>query len=391
MLLKNNIIKLFFVNLTDRRSYISLLSIYFLTLPNATANQIGIYNLIGALAGFLLEVPSGYISDKFGHKNTLIFSKIIFFLSTLCFILADSLFLFILGATFLAIGFSFTSGTFAAFTHETLRDLKKEHLYTKTLSKINANASLVSAIIMTALPLLTSISLLLPFQITLVLDVIGILFACSLANTNQITTGKTTIKQMRKILKNYVAKGFYSLAIFSGAILGLGIVASTFRPVYLEHIGLSVTLVGLIYGFSRLIWFVIGHKVHILEQKISLKKLLMLETLFFPLANIIVVFYANIYFVIGMFSLTIGYMYARSSIYTNYFVNHLIKDKRYKATLLSVKNQISGIFHAVGAITVAYIMDISLEKGFLALGIILFVILVLSMKTFHIVTKKASA
>ena len=73
--LKANIWKYFLNNLTNRRSYLPILSIYFLSLPNTVAHQIGIYTGIGWLVGFLLEIPSGYLSDIIGHKKTLVLAK----------------------------------------------------------------------------------------------------------------------------------------------------------------------------------------------------------------------------------------------------------------------------------------------------------------------------
>ena len=78
--LESNIWKYFFYILTNRRHYITILSIYFLTLPNTTINQIGLYMGIGNLVAFLLEIPSGYFADRFGHKKTLILAKIRVFL-----------------------------------------------------------------------------------------------------------------------------------------------------------------------------------------------------------------------------------------------------------------------------------------------------------------------
>ena len=69
--LQSNLWKLFLMELTTRRNYIPILALYFLTLPNATAQQIGLYTGISWLAGFILEIPSGYLSDIFGHKKTL--------------------------------------------------------------------------------------------------------------------------------------------------------------------------------------------------------------------------------------------------------------------------------------------------------------------------------
>jgi len=123
--LESNIWKYFLLILTNRRNYIPILSIYFLSLPSATAKQIGFYTGIGWVIGFLLEIPSGYISDRFGHKNTLILAKCFMLISTLFFVFSSSLIHFILGSSFIALGFAFTSGTASAFLHNTLVGLKK--------------------------------------------------------------------------------------------------------------------------------------------------------------------------------------------------------------------------------------------------------------------------
>lgn len=41
--IESNLWKYFLVNLTSRRQFIPILSVYFLTLPHAQANQIGLY------------------------------------------------------------------------------------------------------------------------------------------------------------------------------------------------------------------------------------------------------------------------------------------------------------------------------------------------------------
>ena len=65
-----------------RRNFAPIIAIFFLTLPNSIAQQIGIYSGIGFLAGFLLEIPSGYLSDTIGHKKALILVGIGFILSS---------------------------------------------------------------------------------------------------------------------------------------------------------------------------------------------------------------------------------------------------------------------------------------------------------------------
>ncbi len=56
--------KFIFYLLSQRRNFIPILSIYYLTLPDTTANQIGVFTALGYLFSFILEIPSGYISDR---------------------------------------------------------------------------------------------------------------------------------------------------------------------------------------------------------------------------------------------------------------------------------------------------------------------------------------
>ena len=143
--LESNIWKFFIFNLTQRRHYVAILSIFFLTLPDTTAKQIGIYSLAGYLASFILEIPSGYLSDRIGHKKILVLSKILLLFSILSFIYATSLIYFIIGSVLFASSAAFESGTTSAFMHNTFIELKREKEYVKIMSKISANASLVAA------------------------------------------------------------------------------------------------------------------------------------------------------------------------------------------------------------------------------------------------------
>ena len=180
--LQSNIWKYFLFSLTWRRQFFPILAIYFLTLPNSTAQQIGFYSAVGAIVAFFLEIPSGYFADRFGHKKTLILAKVFLLLSTFFFVIANSFPYFVLGSMFLSLGFAFASGTNSAFMHETLSALKREKEYGKLMSKIGANVSLLSGLLMFLLPMLTAISIRLPLQVNLGFDIIGVFIAISFCN-----------------------------------------------------------------------------------------------------------------------------------------------------------------------------------------------------------------
>ena len=71
----------------------------------------------------ILEVPSGYFSDYFGRKITLVLSSLFFGIAYAIFGLADPQFsLFVIAQLFLAGGMSFMSGTTTSFHYEALQE-----------------------------------------------------------------------------------------------------------------------------------------------------------------------------------------------------------------------------------------------------------------------------
>lgn len=373
--LKANIWKYFLIILTNRRNYIPILAIYFLTLPNTTAQQIGLYIGIGWFAGFLLEIPSGYISDKWGHKKTLILAKFLMLASTLFFIFGNSLPYFILGSSFIALGFAFTSGTGGAFLHNTLVGLKREKNYGDISGKIRAKASLVSVGMILLLPLLTKISLVLPIKIYLIFDVIGILTAFSLYSP-KIKYGAED-EEGEKIwlqLKRFRGTGFYVTSLFVGFIGGFIMALSPFKEPFVESLGFPIIFIGSIMAFSRVVWFIVGHNLKILK-KIKIQRLLFYEIFFFSGLIILSSQLKNPYFIGLILAILIGYYHGRSSLIGEYYLNNFLINKRYKATMLSIKQQIGKLFESGIALLIGFVMAISFSLGFLVLGICMLLVL----------------
>jgi len=387
--LKGNIWKYFVYTLTQRRSFYTLLAILFLTLPNSNAKQIGIYAAAGSFASFLLEIPTGYFADRFGHKKTLVISKIVMILSTLCFIFANSLVYFVVGSILLSASFALMSGTQEAFVHNTLIALKREKEYTKIMSKLVANVSLLSGLIIVLLPFLTKYSMLLPFYITLITDLIGLgVIITSVVPSQKFRAEDYSIKSFFRAIKQGASPGFYSLSMLVGAIGGFITADTNYRYVYLTSLGFPIILVGFVMGLSRFFWFIVGHSAHIIEKKLGIEKMLLLEIIFFPLCYFLTVLSNNPYFIAFVFSLYVGYFWGRKQIITNHFLTKFIKNKNYKATMLSVSSQIENIYEFVAAFSIGFVMRISYKAGFLTLGIMLLIIMSIMYYLFNKKKKK---
>lgn len=87
----------------------------------------------------LLEVPSGYFSDRVGRKTTLIISSLGFASAYLIFGFTEVNFVFFaLAQVGLAIGMSFMSGTNTAFYFESLKEINREDEFPEREAKIQS-------------------------------------------------------------------------------------------------------------------------------------------------------------------------------------------------------------------------------------------------------------
>ncbi len=170
--------------MVNKRPYMTFLTIFLLTMPSATAKTIGLLTLVGQIVGFLFEVPSGYISDKIGHRNALIISSVAMVLSTACYVFADNIYWFFAGAILLSISIAFKSGTNSAFIHETLTALNKEDRYAEIEGKMRSIGFAVPIILILLLAVIAETNFRLAFGVMLIVDIIALFVAVALANPN---------------------------------------------------------------------------------------------------------------------------------------------------------------------------------------------------------------
>jgi MFS family permease len=80
---------------------------------------------------FLLEVPSGYCSDRFGRRPTLILASIMTVIACVLFAVANSFGVLLAAQVLLAAGVAFQSGSDSALLYDSLHALGREQEYTE--------------------------------------------------------------------------------------------------------------------------------------------------------------------------------------------------------------------------------------------------------------------
>ncbi len=363
--------------IANKRIFIAILGAYYLTIPNVTPKIIGIILLAGSLSGFIFEIPSGYVSDKIGHKQALIVSRVLTLLSTIIFLMANNISFLILASIFMSAGGAFHSGTGNAFMHETLQGLKKERDYTKIMGKISSVGFSVPIILTALVPFFVSISYKTPFVIGVIVDLIGLAAAISLTvppvppeHIKEI--GTTNFKQ---VLREGYRLNYFSIALFSGIVSGTLLSVNGFRAPYQTFLALPVIWYGIFFGIGR------GFASLMLAYSGKIKKTTTLPN-FYKFQMII---YSLLIFILGIISTwwvvvlifitTNAFQWGLSKIDEGYQLD-IIKSSKFKATLLSTGSQIDQAIAAVSGLGIGLMIEkLSYQYGFLYSAVIFLAIL----------------
>lgn len=370
--LKSNFWKFAVFFITQRRMFWPLLTVYFLTFPDNSLRQIGIFLAIGQIGGFLFEIPSGYISDKIGHKKALIISKISLLVSSILFSIGGNFYIFSIATIFFNIGIAFSSGTFTAFSHEILLALKMDHLYSKIIGKITSKTFIISAIILALIPFTIKIDFRLPFIISAVLDFVGLLVVISFFSPIDTHADTEEIKK-----KNFIAvfkEGkllkVYPIFILSALLTSIIISSSSYRDVYQQHLGVDVVYLGIFFALSRIVAAVVSNYIHVLYEKITAQKYYFMIITFYILLIISMGIIQNKWFVVTGFIILIGSMWGSTSLRTHYELEY-IKNSKFKATILSFRGLFQNFFTFFTNIIIAILVGSYLYSfGYIYFGIV---------------------
>jgi len=378
-LLQGNIWKYTLLLIANKRIFVAILGAYYLTIPDVNAAGVGIILLAGSLAGFVFEIPSGYVSDKIGHKQALVISRIVILLSTILFLVANNIIFLILAGIALSTGIAFHSGTGSAFMHETLRGLQREKDYASVMGKISSIGFAVPIVFMVLVPFLVSISFKLPFAIALIVDLVGLFAAISLVTppVPQEEIKEIGVTNFRQVLREGYHLNFFTFALFSGIIGGVLFGVGGFRAPYQTFLEIPVIWYGVFFGIGRAfasLMLAYSGRIRAITTIYSFYKFQLILYTFFIL---ILATISTWWIVVIAFIIINAFQWGLSKVDNSYMMD-IISPSKFKATLLSTHAQIEHIVAAVASFGVGFAIErVSYQSGFLYLGIGFFVILML--------------
>lgn len=375
--LQSNIWKYTLFLIANKRIFVAILGAYYLTIPDVTPQGIGLILLISSFAGFIFEIPSGYVSDKIGHKTALVLSRVLMLISTFLFLVANDIIFLILAGIFLSVSHAFHSGTGSAFMHETLRGLGRENEYARVMGKVSSVGFAVPIILLVLTPFLVSISFKTPFLVALIIDIIGIFVAISLVTP---TVTKEEIKEVkltnfRKVIREGRRLNFFPLALFSGIISGILFGVGIFRAPYQVFLEVPVIWFGVLFGIGRAFASLMLAFSGKIKEKISLFSFYKFKLILFTFLILVIGFVSNWIVIVLTFIVINAFQWGLSRVDNSYLID-IIKTSKFKATLLSTHSQMNQIIAAISSFGLGFAIErLSYQYGFLYLGVIFIAIM----------------
>ena len=392
--LQSNIIKYNYYKIFTKRVFLPLIAIFLIDQGGVTLNQLALIASITAMVQFVMEIPSGYIADKFGHKQSLVFGAFISAVSVLPYIFFPGFWGGLMASVIFFAGSAFTSGTLQAFMHETLLGLGRDTEYSEVMGKGQSFGLFGNIVLISFIPLTYALHPKLPFLLGFICLFIAFLITLSFYSPPARLTieeagyragGNNTLRTI--IATMPIFRMFLVFLIFALVSSAFDF-ASMFREVIFRNIGIPVTFFGFILALGSLVAAIVGWYIHHLK-KLTPSTFYFFDAVYLVIAYILVGILQQPILLILAFILFPAYDRTRNIIFEAQVFDEF-PQSRYKATLISIMNFMT-LICSIGTPVLlgALVTHAGLSDGYLYFGLVLAGILLPILVLQRIVSKRS--
>jgi MFS family permease len=308
----------------------------------------------------LIEIPSGYVADVFGRKNSMIIGTFFGFLGILIYSLSFGFDGFLLAALCLGVGQSFISGSDTALMYDSLVEINRSDDFIKLEGRTISMGNLAEAIAFVIGGFLAEISLRTPFYYQVGIALVGFTVALLLSEpkVHRLQDGKSKPWKNIKMIIHYamIENNILRAYIFYSAIFGAAtLTMAWFVQPYFKALGLEVVYFGLIGAGLNLAVAIPSFYAHVIERKIRTKTLLSLLLLIIVACYFTVAYINSLWglLLLLLFYLTRG---VATPVLRDYMNRHIPSNMR--ATVMSIRSFLIRVLFASTSPIFGYVADL---------------------------------
>lgn len=236
--------------------------------------QVYILQAVFGIGVTVLEVPSGYFSDLFGRKKTLMISGVFHGLGFTIFAFAESFSALAVAELILAVGLSFFSGTDQAMLYDSVESISEAEPRSALLGKrvfYGLTGETLASLLGGALVL---ISLHTPAIVNAVTSWLPFFIACTLIEPDRqkmsSTQHKENIRMIRKVL--FQESKTLRLVLFNLSFFGLATLLAVwaFQALWERH-GIPLSSFGYLWAAYNLVVGITGRYADRVENRIGMR------------------------------------------------------------------------------------------------------------------------
>lgn len=216
--------------------------------------EVSMYSVVYNICTAVSEVPTGYIGDRIGRKNSILTGTILLACQAGLMVAAQEKIWLILLAGLEAVAYTFISGSDSALIYQMLASRKMEDQYLKINSRILAVQSAVmgGAIFMGAQ--LAQYSWNLPYLLTMLILITAAGFMCRVKDVMPCEEREKCQGKLSRTLKDNIL--YRPIGIFLLFFIGISMIDGiacgyyNLNQLILESVEISVSLIGLFFSLS---------------------------------------------------------------------------------------------------------------------------------------------
>jgi MFS family permease len=219
-----------------------------------TSQQIFTLTSCYSLAVVIFEVPSGYLADLWGRKNSIVAGIGLSILGNAFFLLPGFEY-FLIAEVLMGIGASFISGCDSALFYDSLQVMKKEDQFKKLIGKYRSYGNFSEAAAGLFGGFLASYAVVLTVYGRLIVLILGFITAFFLTEPERKTldTNKGRFITLLKVVKYCLVdkKTVKWLIIFSCVLGSVTLNIAWFSQFFFKHIGLAPIYFGVVWAIIQ--------------------------------------------------------------------------------------------------------------------------------------------
>ncbi|PSP79366.1 MFS transporter [Halobacteriales archaeon QS_1_68_20] len=354
--------------------------VLFLLSRGLSYTQIGLLDSLFAVAVLFGEVPTGFVADRIGRRNSLLIGIALLSSSSILMAFGTNFYMFAVFYVLWSLGQTFQSGTDSAWLYDILRegDGLGEEEYARVRGRGNAIGLLVSGGTALVGGYMGEINLAMPWIVSGLLVALGFLVVLSMPETEQFEDDDadpfTVFDVLPMVRERFFGTPLGPFVVYVGLFLGvLGAIDYFVQPIS-RDVGLSVRHLGWMYAGFTVVGAAVSYKIDDVERVVGLRRWFTVIPPALGVLFVAVVLFPPV--AIPLFFMMKGVRNGTDPLETEYINDNTVSKGR--ATVISIVFMVHSLFEiplAVGGGAIADLLSplgaVAVLGGLMAAGAIL--------------------